>query len=130
MLKTNSKKAINNLWAYIMEDIDYINAGYNLEVKKDDKKAAAAAIYDIFKIEKLNNPYYQDNKTPTQDIFEDWAQGLPLGGMFDYYYYNKNAVDILGTILEETEEEKARFTEEAAAAQLTHMIFREIIKNK
>lgn len=128
MLKTNSKKAINNIWAYIMEDLDYINSGYGYEIAEGDRKATAAAIYEIFESEKYNGPYYkQYNK---QEVFTDWAQGLALGGMFDYYYFNKNAVDVLGDILEETETERNKYTEEQAAAMLTSLIYREVIKNK
>ena len=128
MLKTNSKKAIENIWAYIMEDLDYINSGYGYEITEGDRKATAAAIYEIFESEKYNDSYYkQYNK---QKVFADWAQGLALGGMFNYYYFNKNAVDVLGDILEETETERNKYTEEQAAEMLTNLIYREIIKNK
>ena len=128
MLKTNSKKAINNIWNYIMEDLDHINSGYGYEIKEDDRKATAAAIYEIFESEKYNDPYYK--QYDRQKVFIDWAQGLALGGMFDYYYYNKNAVDVLGDILEETKTERDKYTEEQAAAMLTNLIYREVIKNK
>ncbi len=128
MLKTNSKKAIENIWGYIFEELEYINDGYGYEIEPGDKKATAKAIYEIFESEKLNNPYYKNRNR--QEIFEEWAIGLALGGMFNYYYYNKDAVTVLGDILEETEHEKSLYTEEQAAHKLTYLIYREIEKNR
>ena len=60
-------------------------------------------------------------------IFEDWARGLALGNLF-CYYYNRSAVDDLGEIMEETEEEKAKYTEQEAEETLTRLIYREMEK--
>lgn len=58
--------------------------------------------------------------------FEDWAAGLPgILNTADYYCIN-SAVDILGDILEETEQEKAKYTEEASEKLLTSLIYREL----
>ena len=128
MLKTNSKKAKENIWKYIFDDLDYMNEYRGEEIKPGDKKAMAQAIDEAFTIEKYNSPY--ERKQNRQAAFEDWASGLALGGMFDYYYYNANAVDILGDILEETETERNKYTEEQAAHVLTYLIYREIENNK
>ena len=64
---------------------------------------------------------------PTFEVFRDWAQGLALGNLF-CYYYNRSAVDDLGAILEETEEEKSRYSEQEAEEMLTRLIFREMQK--
>jgi len=58
-------------------------------------------------------------------IFDDWMQGLPSIFGADYYLHC-TALDDLGVILEETEAEKARFTEDDAAKLLSSLIFREI----
>ena len=58
-------------------------------------------------------------------IFEDWARGLALGNLF-CYYYNRSAKDDLGKILEESEEEKAKYTEQEAEELLTRLIYREM----
>ena len=129
MLKTNSKKACENIRAYIMNDFDYINerANYNgIELDKDNQLSVISYAWKIFKNEKardIENNY----SNPNFAIFKDWAQGLALGWLF-CYYYNRSAVDDLGAILEETEEEKARYTESQAEEMLTRLIYREMEK--
>ena len=62
-----------------------------------------------------------------QERFTDWAQGLP--SILDTcYYYNRSAVDDLGAILEETAEEKARYSEQNAEQLLTALIYRELVR--
>lgn len=128
MLRTNSKKAIENIWKYIFTDLDYMNEYRGEKIKPGEKKAMAKAIDEAFIIEAYNSPY--ERQQNRQTAFENWAAGLALGGLFDYYYYNADATEILGDILEETETEKARYTEEQAAHTLTALIYREVIKNK
>lgn len=129
MLRTNSKKAKENIRAYIMQDLDYIQerAEYNgKEINGEDFEAVAVEIYKAFIEEHWNNynikQYYKHNIYAS---FTDWAQGLAMGGLF-LYYYNVSAVKILGDILEETEEERSKHTEEQAESLLTRLIYREI----
>lgn len=68
--------------------------------------------------------YYRNNELAA---FADWCAGLP-GVLDTYYYYNRSAVDDLGAILEETEEEKARYTEEQAEKTITILIYKELKK--
>jgi hypothetical protein len=42
------------------------------------------------------------------------------------YYYNRSAVDDLGAILEQSEREKAQYSEAEAENLLTHLIYREL----
>lgn len=44
------------------------------------------------------------------------------------YYYNRSAVDDLGAILEETDSEKARYSEQQAETRLTYLIYRELVR--
>lgn len=122
MLKTNSKKAIENIRNYIIENYKYWSEYENIKLEKPDNfKNIAKNIYTIFQIEKR---YDKGNE---QQIFIDWLQGLT--SIFDpEYYYNCNAVDVLGDILEETESEKARFTQSQAEEKLSYLIYREIRK--
>ena len=88
----------------------------------------AAFILDTFRSEKYHTPqdfrYYRNNEFAA---FADWSAGLP-GVLDTCYYYNRSAVDDLGAILEETDEEKARYTEEQAEKTLTTLIYRELKK--
>lgn len=125
MLRTNSKKVSENIRDYIMQDKDYLierNDGKELSTVDEYLTLAWNIFYDEKRYEIERN--YCCASYP---IFKDWASGLALGGLF-CYYYNRSSVDDLGAILEETEEEKARYTEQQAEDLLTRLIFREIEK--
>lgn len=133
-LKTNTKKAKQNIMDYIKAwDLDYLEERRAFEVEEgrpvynlNNDANICAFIYQIFQEEKPgSDEYYKRRKMNVFEIFKDWAQGLPLGGLF-CYYYNREARDDVAAILEETEEEKAKFTEEKATELLTYLIFREI----
>ena len=123
MLRTNSKKARENVRAYIMEhgaDFAWSIEGIN------DPSFDELATVIINDFERCTEG---DRRHLTrQEFFEDYAQGLPCDGLFLYYYTTRNAIDDLGAILEETETEKARYTEEQAAKYLTYLIYSELSK--
>lgn len=121
MLKTNSKKAMENIRAYIEENFDC--TGYDLGKEPETFKEKALFILETCRKEK----FYSLNNKSSYEIFKDWCQGLP--SLLDTcYYYNRSAVDDLAEILEETEEEKERFTESEAEEKLTYLMYRELTK--
>lgn len=116
MLKTNTKKAIDNIRAYIVANY---NGANDITLYKD----IANDIYNEFKTTYLNI----NLRTPYQQQFVDWCAGLPSS--FDTcYWYNRSAIKDLGDILEETNEERERFTEQEACEMLSKLIYREILK--
>ena len=125
MLKTNNKKARENARNYII-------AGFTPEGYTDNPPQEfpeiARFILATFRNEKYHLPqdfrYYRNNELAA---FADWCAGL-AGVLDTCYYYNRSAVDDLGAILEETEEEKAHYTEEQAENTLTFLIYRELVK--
>ena len=120
MLRT--KKAIENIRAYIMDNFTPENY---TDTPPKDFPEVAAFILAVFRKEKMSDfRYHNCNEFAA---FEDWCQGLP-SVLDTCYYYNRSAADDLGRILEETEEEKARFTEEEAERRLTWLIYRELRK--
>lgn len=125
MLRTNSKKARENIRAYIVKHFD--GANYDIP-ETNDFNEIANYIYNTFKSEKYySDNYMLRNKISEQTSFTDWCSGLP--SILDTcYYYNRSAVDDLAVILEESETEKARYTEEKAENLLTYLIYSEIVK--
>ena len=136
MLRTNTKKAIENIRAYIVKGFD----GTNYEPKfdyiekaiEDNKHGSnidifslvANAIYSTFADEYL---YEYNRRRNEQEVFVEWCAGLP--SIIDTcYYYNRSAVEDLGDILEETEEERNRYTEAQAEETLSRLIYREVRK--
>ncbi len=138
MIRSNSKKAIENIKNYILEGVDLEayspKYDYILEAIEDNK--AGLRNVDIFSLVRhaIQEVVYEEKikhdlrKNLTKyEYFEEWLSGLPsfLDGDF---YYHCTAVETLGNILEETEEEKSRFTEQQAEKRLTQLLFREIYK--
>ena len=122
MLRTNSKKANENIRAYIMDNFTPEN--YTDNPPKDFPEVAAF-ILAVFRKEKMSDfRYHHGNEFAA---FTDWCQGLPAV-LDTCYYYNRSAVDDLGRILEETAAEKARFSEQEAERRLTWLIYRELGK--
>lgn len=127
MLKTNSKKAIENIREYIIDNFD--PCGYDIWNITDipenaDFKTIAQFIYNCFVDEKVR---FDNRRMTEKALFFEWCSGLP--SILDTcYYYNRSAIDDLSKILEETEKEKKRFTEAQAEERLTYLIYREIKK--
>ena len=127
MLRTNSKKAAENIRAYIVDG--FPPEGYTDNPPQEFPKIAAF-ILDTFRSEKYHLPedrrYYHGCE---QLAFRDWCAGL-AGVLDTCYFYNRSAVDDLGAILEETEQKKAQYTEQQAEQLLTDLIYRELLKGE
>lgn len=127
MLKTNSKKARENIQQYIVEH-------FSPESYTDEDitgfENIAAFILNTFRSEKYScKEDYRYYGNCEFDAFVDWCSGLP--SLLDTcYYYNRSAVDDLGSILEETEKEKSRFTEDKAEWMLSYLIYSELKRSE
>lgn len=125
MLKTNSKKAAENIRAYI---VDRFNPEEYTDNPPQEFPEIAAFILDTFRSEKYwclqDVRYYHGCELLA---FRDWCAGL-AGVLDTCYYYKRSAVDDLSAMLEETEQEKARYTEQQAEQLLTDLIYRELLK--
>ena len=123
MLKTNSKQAKENIKVYNMEHFDFTGYEEDGKSKPETYQEVCKCIYDTMIAEK-----FYARETNDYETFKSWCQGLP--SLLDTcYYYNRSAVNDLRVILEETEEETNKFTEEQAEERLTYLLYREITKN-
>lgn len=128
MLKTNSKKATENIKNYIVNHFDFTN--YNDGTTEEPQgfnnvaKFILATFRDEFYHSENAKRYYHYSEALA---FADWAAGLP-SVLDTCYYYNRSAVDDLAEILEETETEKAKYTESEAEKFLTSLIYRTLLK--
>lgn len=121
MLRTNTKKAVDNIRAYIVNGFDGTN--YGIETPETFEEVARI-IYNTFADEYL---FEYNRRRNEQEVFVEWCAGLP--SIIDTcYYYNRSAVVDLGDILEETEEERNRYTEAQAEETLSRLIYREVRK--
>lgn len=119
MLRTNSKKARENVRQWILDNLgpDY-EAGSFLE--------AAKIINEHFYNEKLKNDLrYEAGRVSRFDLFEDWASGLP-GALCCDNIYLRPVVPVVAAILEETPAEAARFSEDQAEKLMITLVYREL----
>lgn len=127
MLKTNSKKACENIRKYIMQDSDYLKECADFDgVTLNEERDFLAYAWRLF-TEQKKHDIERNYHSPNFGIFLDWARGLALGGLF-CYYYNRSAVADLGDILEESEAERGKYTEQQAEETLSRLIYRELEK--
>lgn len=121
MLKTNTKKATANLQQYIVDNFDGSNY---TDTPPEDWHSIATFILNTFRSEKYSMPedyrYYNNSELAA---FVDWCAGLP-SVLDTCYFYNRSAVDDLGAILEESDEEKSKHSESDAEQCLTRLIYR------
>lgn len=125
MLRTNSKKAKENIRNYIM---DNFTAENYTDTPPTEWREIATFIYDCFRSEKWNSVedfrYYGSNEWKA---FLDWCSGLP-SVLDTCYFYNRSAVEDLGNILEQTSQERSRYEESTAENLLTMLIYNELTK--
>lgn len=120
MIKSNSKQARDAVRAYIIDNFD--PCGYAFSGDPEHLPTVAAFILNTFEDE-MRYSRVKNN----QERFTNWCAGLP--SVIDAsYYYNVSAVDLLGEWLQETESEKARYTEEKAESYITYLIYSELTK--
>lgn len=125
MLKTNTKKARENIRAYIADHADFSN--YEMETPETWPELCRA-ILEIFRSEKYYTlEYMQRAGLSEQKVFTEWAAGLP-SVLDTCYFYNRSAVSDLGDILEESESERNKHSESDAEQCLTHLIYRELLE--
>lgn len=123
MLRSNSKKAIENIKKYIVDHFDC--SGHDLEKEPETFPEIARFILETCREEKRYSSSDRFGNIPSQDTFIDWCQGLP-SVLDTCYYYNRSAVTDLGDILEETEAERNKFSEQDAERMLSCLIYREL----
>ena len=143
MIKSNSKQAKQAIKKYIIDHLDATNYSpdfdYITQAQADNAAGrrgvdifsmVAHAIAATFYSEKCRyDPRYKAGKISRLDLFADWCSGLP--SILDTcYYYNRSAVDDLAAILNETDDEKSKYSETQAEERLTWLIYREIYSVK
>lgn len=124
-MKTTNKKARQNVRQYILDHFE--PCGYDFTGPCSFQNVARF-ILEVHASEKYYSPEYQAAKGFTNEmVFMDWCQGLP-SVLDTCYYYNRSAVADLGDILEQSERERAQYTEKQAERLLTHLIYQELVK--
>lgn len=119
MLRSNSKKVLEKIRAYIVDGVD-------LEYFELEAVPTFPAACKLVLTACENEKRYSRSRFG-YDTFKDWAQGLP-SAFNTLYYYNVSAVDLLGGWLEESESEKNKYSESEAEEMITRLLYRELTK--
>lgn len=107
-MKTTNRQARLNVRQYILDHFD--PCGYDFTGPCTFQNVSRF-ILEVHASEKQYSPEYQAAKGFTNEmVFADWCQGLP-SVLDTCYYYNRSAVADLGDILEQSERERAQYTE-------------------
>lgn len=158
MLKTNSKEVKQKIESKIVSDFDswlednfyYLeNAESMKEIlynyyfgAKKDKKLNYNNIKEIILVDMLTSQYIGNIKRfdfntlnnsiryygNYQKMVYNWFEGLPSILNCDFLYHCK-AKEIVKDLLEETEEEADKYTEEEAQELYKYLLFRELTTN-
>ena len=121
MLRTNSKIVRERVRSYILENSEDIRECMDFDgVAHDHADDVFKYIWQDY-MENAGN--YISRGVSYQEDFAQYGSGLPWH-IFDYYY-NVEAVELVGDILDETEEERARFCERDAERLMSYLIFKE-----
>ena len=122
---------MENIRKEITDSYEAANEYYTFEGReaKANFNDICSDILEAFRIEKLENDcYYIAGRASKSEMFMDWMQGLPKAFPVADDIFLRSAVDFLGTVLEETEEEKNRYTDEKAEKLACSLLFRELEK--
>ena len=124
-LKSNSKKAVENIKKYVIEG--YNPYGYSAGTEEAEAKTfeqiARVILKETKRVKGCDMKRFKKYKW--QDAFMDYAAGLPFS-VADFY--NGHGIRDLKKILEETDEEAEQYSECDAENMLAKLIFREISK--
>ena len=128
MLKTNCKKAMENIKKEIIDAYESAEEYYTFNGRgaKKEYKDICKDIMNAFYIEKVK---YDCRRMSRQELFIDWMSGLPTAFPVSDEIYLRSASDWVGKILEQAEEEKAKYTEEESEKIACHLLFRELEKH-
>ena len=117
MLKTNCKQVKERVRQWIVDNYD----GENYGLEAENFKEICKNIKNIFLEEKSSR-----RACWCLEDFKDWGEGLP--SILDTWPLLCDGVNILGDILEETEEERSKYDDSQAWDLMAYLIFREIDK--
>lgn len=130
MLKTNSIRARQNVINWVMNHhIIYDENDKELNNCDFSYNKVLHYIYNTFKKEMMVD---STGRTPgfssTLDAFNYWCKGLPNVLCCEDFLVNNDCKDVLGDILEESQEERKKYNCEDSENLLILLIYREIIR--
>lgn len=125
MLRTNCKKVKEFVKAYIWYHADNELTYDKVYPTYKNYPEFAHDILVQFRKENFSNVYAYKYYKTEQNAFYEWLRDLPPSLSLDYLY-RTSAVKLVGDMLEETEEERNKYTETEAEDLMNYLIYREL----
>lgn len=132
MKKTNSKEVMKAIENKIIESYEAAEEYFSYDGKtaKTEYNEICKDILTAFEIEKCKcDNRYIAGRISRQDLFIDWMSGLPTAFPVSDDIFLGSAIDWLADILDETEEEKEKYTEDKAEIAACKLLYRELEKH-
>lgn len=132
MRKTNSKEVMEAIENKIIESYEAAEEYflYNGKTVKTEYNEICKDILSAFEIEKCKfDNRYIVGRISRQNLFIEWMSGLPTAFPVSDDIFLGSAIDWLADILDETEEEKERYTEDKAEITACNLLYRELTKH-
>lgn len=132
MRKTNSKEVMKAIENKIIESYEAAEEyfSYNGKTVKTEYNEICKDILSAFEIEKCKfDNRYITGRISRQNLFIEWMSGLPTAFPVSDDIFLGSAIDWLADILDETEEEKERYTEDKAEIIACNLLYRELTKH-
>ena len=132
MRRTNSKETMEAIKNEIIESYEAAEEYYTYDGKKakTEYNDICKDIMTAFENEKCKyNCMYRAGRISKHDLFMDWMQGLPSALPLADDIFLGSATEWLGKILNQTEEEKAKYNDDKAEKMSCYLIYREIVKH-
>lgn len=134
MLKTNSKEVNEKIKNLIIASYENCEEYYSFDNKEVKTKYndICKDILQAFENEKCKHDNrYLASRISKYDLFYEWLQGLPTS--FDiaddiFLGYN-SAKNLVADLLEQTEVEKNKYTEEQSEQLIVKLLYRELTKH-
>lgn len=123
MLKTNSRQVKEKVKAFISQIFDASNYDRedlnNASIEEKIQFIARTCWAEL-------GHEVKKHRASFQDMFIEWCQGLPSLIDTACYYCHSSAVAIVGDMLEQTETERAKYSEPEAERLLSYLIYKEV----
>lgn len=132
MRKTNSKEVMEAIENKIIESYEAAEEyfSYNGKTVKTEYNEICKDILSAFEIEKCKfDNRYIVGRISRQNLFIEWMSGLATAFPVSDDIFLGSAIDWLADILDETEEEKERYTEDKAEITACNLLYRELTKH-
>ena len=133
MRRSNSKEVNNLIRDFVMEHFNDVyypdNKDYLPDLDTSNYNDVSKVVLDVFYQEKVkHDKAYNAGIVSRYTLFEEWVSGL-CSALPSEYYYNVSAVDLLGGWLDQTDDEKSKYSEDQAERMITKLLYRELTKH-